>query len=798
MSTEIPHTDMTSEAVAKAREAFEMSPEERWRRELNSKDPDREAGAALALGRLAAAEGALEEAVRLLGQAAGTEVPTVTPRALVHLAPVLEKQGRHADADQALRDAQASSDPEHTPDVILDVSAILVSRGQNDQAIRILETVVAWSRNQQAVDDGAGLSRAIAALRLGNLLAVRNGAANAIPYWELAMGANFPAVTPEAAMRLADAGAAGNQGDERRPAKIEELYRIAIDFDDPTVSPDAALKLAEFYLREEQPQLAATEYRSLLPIGGEIAERAGAGLEKAQRGIESERGKTMKLLLAQARSRGRAFQKTTKGKPRKRAVIVGAGTGGTYLLQDLDHRRWEVAGWVDDKQKEGTLIADLPVLGTIDDLPQIIASRKVKAVLIAIPTMSGARRREAVEAALTAEPDVEVLNLPSMFELLRSQNIARQLRKVRIEETMGKQPMSIDREAGAVVRSRSVMITGAGSAIGSELCRQVTHARARYLSLVDTSTTALRRLLGDLDRVRDFGHAFTVLASCDHVKTMQWSLEAHRPEVVFHAAGHNHASIVEDNPLEAMRTDVLGTWDFARLCGEAKVKKFVLVSCEDATESRCGVFNASKALAERSLAAAAEQYEDTDFITVRVGNLFRSPGSVVEVFEHQLETGGPLTLTSADATRRFMRVEMATQLLLRTAQMEKSGGVYTLSSEEEVAIRDLAEWMIRLQDEEVDDVGVEVTRPRRDEGATGNPYRGLERPVSTDIPEVLEIEQPSLAVAEIESALESIRKPIEEGDSAELLALLGGPIRALLDAKSMDVERSSEIELAGG
>jgi FlaA1/EpsC-like NDP-sugar epimerase/tetratricopeptide (TPR) repeat protein len=805
MQPQDPPNDI-KDAVAKAKDAFAMTPEDRWRRELESRDPKQVTGAALALGRLAAAQGELNEAVKLLSEAASSTVPTVTPRALVQLVPVLERLGRQAEADHALHEAQAHSDPEQTPDVILDVSAILVRRGQEDRAIRVLEAVVdAWSRNQRAIDDGAGLSRAVAALRLGNLLATRSGASHAIPCWELAMSANFPAVTPEAALRLADAFMAPNRSGDRKPAEIEELYRIAIDFDDPTSSPEAALRLADFYMKEEQPQLAAKEYESLLPIGGEVAERAEAGLTKARAKIGAEPAAVVWRLLVQARrstekaigNKGKGVSPIARGRTGKRTLIVGAGTGGTYLLRDLDRDRYEVAGWIDDRQRKGTELGGLPVLGTIDDLEQILASGKIKAVLIAIPTMAGARRRTAVEAALRAGGEIEVKNLPSMFELRRDRNIAAQLRDVRVEETMDKQPMRIDRDAGALVRGRSVMITGAGSAIGGELCRQVAHARARYVSLVDASSMALRRVLGDLERDRGFDHGFPVLAACDRVKTMRWALEAHRPEVVFHVAGHSYAPIVEENPLEAMRTDVLGTWDFARLCGEANVKRFVLVSGEDAAESR-GVFSASKALAERSLSVVENEFSDTDFVAVRVGHVYRSAGSVIEVFEHQIETGGPVTLTSADAKRRFMRVELATQLLLRTAWMARPGGLYALSSEEELLIGNLAEWMIRLQGKEVNEIGIKVTRPRRIEKSLDNPYNARERPVPTDIPEVLEIEQPELEIEQIRGALESVREPIEEGNSAKLLGLVGGPIRSLLDTEPKDTGNEGLMQPATG
>jgi FlaA1/EpsC-like NDP-sugar epimerase len=774
--------------IAKARESLSKTPEQQWRRELSSDDPEQVAGASLALGRFAAAEGDLEQAKRLLEQAATSQVRTVVPRALVQLVPVLEALGHPTEADEALHDALADSDPQHTPDVILDVAASLVGRRQPDRAIQVLKAVVqAWTRNERASDDGAGLTRAIAALRLGNLLHDKGDAKGATHAWELAVSANFPAVTPEAALRLADAFVAEHETTgERPPAEIEELYRVAIDFDHPVASPEARLKLADFYMNEEQPSLAARELETLARLGGEMGERASGGLERARAAIGRPRSIQRRLRyhinVAARTTKSRVNVKPKAiGKPREIALIVGAGTGGKYLLRDLNRERYEVVGWVDDGSEKGITIGGLPVLGTIDQIPDLLDSIHINTIYIAIPTMSGARRKAIVEAALDAEQNVKVRNLPSMFELRRRRNLARQLRDVRVEETIGSQPMRIDREAGAVVRGQSVMIVGAASTIGSELGRQIAHARARYLSLVDRSTMALHRVAGELQRDREFEHVYPVLATFDQIDTMRRELALHKPEVVFHVAGHSHAPIVEEHALEAMRTDVVGTWEFARLCGEAEVKKFVFVSSEDAAEPN-GVFSASKALAERSLELLAKQCPQTEFVAVRVGNIYRASGSVVEVFENQIATGGPVTVTDLNAKRRFMRVELATQLLLRTAAMG-GGGLFALNGEEEISIKDLADWMIRLRGYKPEDIEIEVIGNRRWEKRLGHPYSDRERPIPTDVPEVIEIKPPDLPPDAIEEALTDLKEAVLAGDSPELLHLLHGSVRRLLKAE---------------
>ncbi len=779
--------------LAKARALMKRSPEERWRRELSSNDPMREAGAALALGRLAAAKGDLEEAVNLLGRAASSDEPTVTPRALVQMVPALEALGRGADADRALHGAEASSDPEHAPDVILDVSALLIRRGRSERAVRVLESVVkAWPDENRATDDGTGLVRAIAALRLGNLLDERGDTPAAIPNWRLAMRANFPAVTPEAALRLADASVAEHQnGGTQPPAEIEELYRVAIDFDHPSASPEAALKLADFFITKNQPQLAIKEYELLLELGGDIARRAESGLEQARRGTQ---GVEKVVQFARSRTSKVIAGPMAIAAQRVLALVVGAGTGGMYLMRDLGER-YQVAGWVDDGHPKDVEINGVRVLGTIDDLSRILATHKsIKAVFIAIPTMSGSRRRKVVEAILGADRQIELKNLPSMFELRRDRNIFRQLRAVRVEETIGSQSMHIDREAGAIVRGRSVMITAAGCTIGSELSRQVAHARARYLSLTDASTTALRHVLGDLERNRDVTRAHGVLASYDHVDTMRNALGMHSPEVVFHVAGHGHAPIVEDHPLEAMRTEFLGSWNFARLCGEAGVKTFVFVSNDAAAETR-SVFGACKALTERAVAHASTEFPETDFVIIRPGSVYRSPGSVIEIFEQQISDGGPVTLTTEDAKRRFMRVQLATQLLLRTANAAKSGSLYALYGKEEVAIRDLAEWMIRMNGDQPEKIGIDIIGRRDHERRLDAPAGPREVEVTSDIgEEVIEIELERYPPEVVQKTLEIVRKAIDSGGSVELRNLIGEGVAKLLDEERERERRAKMTE----
>jgi FlaA1/EpsC-like NDP-sugar epimerase/tetratricopeptide (TPR) repeat protein len=773
------------------------TPEQRWEEELaNDRSDEQRTGAALALGRLAAAEGRLDQAVVFLREAAESEVGTVSSRAGVHLVPILEELGRKVEADQALLAAQAGSDPGHTPDVSLDVAAVFVQRNQHERAIEVLKSVVdAWPDREQVSDDKADMARAVAVLRLGNLQADEGDVAAATESWRRAMDTNYPAVTPLAALRLADAARAEDAGGSGHPpAEIEELYRIAIDFDHPLASPEAALRLADYFIAQEQPRLAASEYKAVVDIGGEIGREAQERLSELQSRPASSSAPAPKLVQAAsswARSVNSGRVRAPRSRQRKlRILIVGAGTGGKYLLRDLDRDRHEVVGLIDDGQV-GATVDGVPVLGGIDDLTGILDTESPDFVYVAIPTMSGERRGIAVGAALAR--GIGVKNLPSMFELMRTRNLARQLRNVRIEETIGRNPMVIDRAAGAIVRGRSVMVTGAGSTLVEELCRQIAHARARHLAIVASSTTALQRIVAELRDDREFERAFSVLAPCDRVETMRRALEAHSPEVVFHVAGHSQAAVAEENPVESIRTDVIGTWELARLCGRHGVQRFVFVSSEDAAEPHT-VFGASKLLAEQSLRATADEFPQTEFLSVRVGNLYRSSGSVVEVFDRQIDLSGPVTLTDGDASRRFMRSQLATQLLLRTAALP--GPLYALAGKEEVRIADLAVKMIALRGFDPGDIEIVNVGSR-----PGEPTRRLsydsprERPTPTDISEVLEIRyQPPPTGAVIEM-LGRVKAAVEEGDPASLLHLFVTEVADLVD---LPLEGTAELSVNEG
>lgn len=750
--------------------------EQLWRRELQSEDRQKQAGAALALGRYVAASEEFEEAAVLLRQAAESGFLHVVPRALLHLVGVLESLGRRPEADEALADALVATDPLHTADVSVDLAAILESRSERDQAIGVLRSVVESWPEQENAEDVGDMMRAIAALRLGTMLSEKGEEDEALRIWRLALNSNYPAVTPVAALRLADA-LARRESPAQKPAEIEELYRVAIDFGHPTASPEAALRLARRLDDAGRAERARELCREVLRAGGKFGPRAEK--ELARLGPEQPRvvlraPSDAKRLLATVNHRLRGVVKRPL-----RTLIVGAGTGGQYLLHDLrkaKYQKYQVIGWLDD-HPPAAQVQGFSVYGTLSEIDSVLGKLVPDAVLIAIPTLAGERRQVVVEACLRR--DIPVLNLPSMFELLRNGNIALQLREVLVEETFGSHPVEVDRQAGDLVRSRNVMVTGAGDSLGEELCRQIAHARARHLALVDSSATGLRRIGDELWNERRFERAFAVLDGCRDRAAMERALGAHLPDVVFHVPSHTHAPILETHPIEAVQTNVLNTWDFARACGEAKVRRFVFVSSKDA--SLRGVFDTTQVLAEHAVAAVQEEHHGTDFVTVRVGNLYRSSGSVVEVFENQIRRGRPVTLTDPHAGRRFMRTQLAAQLLLRTGEMAKAGRVYTLTGGDFLLIKQLAERMIRLRGlEPGEDIPLAVIDPRSWERRRAAPTGPPEQPISTELDDVMEIRRRSPGKESVEEAIACLQRAVETGEPAKVERALTDEVPRLL------------------
>ncbi len=307
--------------------------------------------------------------------------------------------------------------------------------------------------------------------------------------------------------------------------------------------------------------------------------------------------------------------------------------------------------------------------------PRVLDETEPDEVIIAIPSAPGSTRGRIVRECRTR--GIPVRTLPTVFELLQTRGaLARQVREVRVEDVLGREPVQMELErVGAYLAGQMVLVTGAGGSIGSELCRQIARVEPHRIVLVDHAEDNLFSIQRELEDERHVPSSMlaAVLADCKEGERMREVFSEHRPTVVFHAAAYKHVGLMEANPVEAVRNNAIATRVVAQVAGETGVERFVLVSTDKAVEPAT-VMGASKALAEFALEAAAARFPQTRYAAVRFGNVLGSSGSVVPIFKRQIERGGPVTVTDERMTRYFMTIPEAVQLIIRSASLARPNG----------------------------------------------------------------------------------------------------------------------------
>jgi FlaA1/EpsC-like NDP-sugar epimerase len=427
------------------------------------------------------------------------------------------------------------------------------------------------------------------------------------------------------------------------------------------------------------------------------------------------------MLLGGARLARRTIaerpDKATRGARTRGVLIVGAGSGGQMVVRELKLNPdlgVRAIGFVDDDPgKRDMTAAGVKVLGSTDEIAEILDREGPDEVVIAIPSAPGVLRAKVVAAC--RERDIPVRTLPTVFELLRGGvQLTRQLREVRVEDVLGREPvvMELDR-VGAYLEDKIVLVTGAGGSIGAELSRQIARVRPKLLVLLDHAEDNLFRIDREMLEEWHFTRVEAVLADCKEGERMLEVMQRFKPDVVFHAAAYKHVALMEANPLEAVRNNAIATRVTAETAAAAGTERFVLVSTDKAVNPRT-VMGASKAMAEWIVEAAGQRHAATRFISVRFGNVLASSGSAVPIFRNQIEKGGPVTVTHPDMARYFMTIHEAVQLVIQAGDLGAgSGDVFVLEMGEPVRILDLARNMITLAGYEPDvDVAIEFIGPR--------------------------------------------------------------------------------------
>ncbi|HXP36905.1 MAG TPA: nucleoside-diphosphate sugar epimerase/dehydratase, partial [Solirubrobacteraceae bacterium] len=437
-------------------------------------------------------------------------------------------------------------------------------------------------------------------------------------------------------------------------------------------------------------------------------------------------------------------------KDQRSVLIAGAGDGGRLVLREIVRNRGlglTPVGFVDDDPGKRRLRIDgVRVRGNTEgDLPRILDDIEPDEVIIAIPSAPGSTRARIVREC--RERGIPVRTLPTVFELLQTRGaLARQMREVRVEDVLGREPVQMELErVGAYLAGETVLVTGAGGLIGSELCRQIARVEPHRIILLDHAEDNLFAIERELEDERHVSSSMlsAVLADCKEEERMREVFSEHRPTIVFHAAAYKHVGLMEANPVEAVRNNALATRVVAHIAGELEVKRFVLVSTDKAV-APATVMGASKALAEFALEATTDRFPATRYAAVRFGNVLGSSGSVVPIFRRQIERGGPVTVTHQDMARYFMTIPEAAQLVLHAtaASAEGEAGrarLFLLEMGEPVRIMDLARQMIALSGHTPGkDIEIEITGLRPGEKLTEALLDETERSLPC-APKVLEV-----------------------------------------------------------
>lgn len=384
----------------------------------------------------------------------------------------------------------------------------------------------------------------------------------------------------------------------------------------------------------------------------------------------------------------------------KKALIIGAGNIAERLLRDFNRSQYDfqVVGLLDDQiNKHGRTILGYKILGPIDSIAELIKKNNIEKVIIAISSLSSAQVRKIV--SLIADPEVEIVTLPSLKDLVDGKITISEMRKIDVNDLLGRDPVKLEVDVLApMIQGKVVMVTGAGGSIGSELVRQLAKLGPSLLILFDNNEFFLYQLEQELKEKFSYLKFHLAIGDVRDVARINQVMQEHKPEACYHAAAYKHVPMMEVNPHEAIKVNVFGTRNVLEACKNNGVKKFILISTDKAVRPS-SVMGATKKVAEMICQAYSKSTKDNDdlkVVVVRFGNVLASHGSVVPLFMDQIKRGGPVTVTHKDMTRYFMSIPEAAQLVLNAGAIGSSGSIMILEMGEPVKIMDLARQLIQL------------------------------------------------------------------------------------------------------
>lgn len=469
-----------------------------------------------------------------------------------------------------------------------------------------------------------------------------------------------------------------------------------------------------------------------------------------------------------------------------RVLVMGAGRAGEALLRDL-HRSggYIPVGLLDDAANlRGTRLHGVTVLGTLDEAQTIARETGAKLIVIAMPTLEAAAMQRVV--AICESTGLPFRTVPRLVDVLEGRSLPGELKEVAIDDLLGRKPVTPDwKLIRGWLGGRTVLVTGAGGSIGSELCCQCARHGAQRIALLEIDELALITTEADLRRTFPDLEVISVLGNCGDPAVIAHALRVAEPEAVFHAAAYKQVPLLEQQLREAVRNNVLATETVAKACRDAGVASFVLISTDKAVDP-ANVLGATKRLAEM-ICQNLDDRKGTCFITVRFGNVLDSAGSVVPLFREQIRQGGPVTVTDPEVSRYFMTIPEACQLIVQAAAGASHASIYTLDMGEPVLIRTLAEQMIRLAGKRIGkDIAIAYTGLRPGEKLHETLFHADENYRPTSHSKILEARAREVPAELIAWALQQLRGACNDYDIEEMSRVLRSAVPEFIPVEAAE------------
>lgn len=449
------------------------------------------------------------------------------------------------------------------------------------------------------------------------------------------------------------------------------------------------------------------------------------------------------------------MKRQASGENTSRVLLVGAGAAGNMLVKEIRNsnyvRKQVVCIVDDDKSKEGSYLHGVKVLGNRQNIPELVKRYRIDEIIIAMPSAPAKEIKEILDVC--KETGCELKRLPGVYQLVNGEVGISKLKEVDVNDLLGREPVKVDLSTILnYVSGKTVLVTGGGGSIGSEICRQVAEHHPKMLVLVDIYENTTYDIQNELKNKYPELNLVVLIASVRNTKRMDMIFETYRPDIVYHAAAHKHVPLMEDSPNEAVKNNVLGTWKVVQAADKWKVKRFVMISTDKAVNPT-NIMGATKRICEMIIQTYNTRSK-TEFVAVRFGNVLGSNGSVIPLFKKQIEQGGPVTVTHPDIIRYFMTIPEAVSLVLQAGAYAKGGEIFVLDMGEPVKIADLARNLILLSGHKPDE-DIQIV------------YTGL-RPGEKLYEEMLMHEE---GLQETENKLIHIGKPIKMDEEHFLLQL---------------------------